>query len=64
MKCEHGVTNGCMACRPCQCGCKLAKHFIRYENNEGTRDFPRTGTGCTIHADCGGYLPMSDYRRD
>ena len=62
MQCKHGVKNGCMACRPCQCGCLLEKHFIRYDHNEGQPLLPPhynpvTYTGCTVHADCGGYHP-------
>jgi hypothetical protein len=49
-KCEHGVEGGCMACRACWCGCRLDKHFIRYEHEEGKAD-----SGCTLHADCEGY---------
>lgn len=54
MKCEHGVEDGCAACRPCQCGCLLKGHFIRYEREDGKPD-----TGCLIHKDCGGYLPTT-----
>jgi len=62
--CAHGVKGGCMACRPCQCGCKLDKHFVRYSSNEGVEVRfegygvePARWTGCTEHADCGGYMP-------
>lgn len=24
--------------------------------------FPSTNTGCTVHSDCGGYLPKLDYK--
>lgn len=59
-QCEHGVEGGCVACRPCQCGCRLDKHYIRFESEP---ELPTAGfdgrpyTGCTIHGDCGGYLP-------